>query len=156
MLEELGGTITSLNGSHRLRHNHSPPHPVTVLISSSLLTQVSGSHTLLCCPICWLLSPTFCISTTQWSSFYNSPISFFNAGSNLLFSGTSTISLTPNPTFTTGTFSTLISGTSSLGNASATALTVSGATYLATTTASTLSVSGQSSFTNASNLCTHR
>jgi hypothetical protein len=27
-------------------------------------------------------------STTQWSNFYNSPISFFNAGSNIAFSGT--------------------------------------------------------------------
>ncbi|MBI5530484.1 MAG: helix-turn-helix domain-containing protein, partial [Candidatus Doudnabacteria bacterium] len=73
-------------------------------------------------------------STTQWANFYNNPISFLNAGSNIVLSGTSTIAVSANPSFTS------INTT----NASTTNLTVSNNTYLATTTATRLI------FTNAS------
>ena len=51
-------------------------------------------------------------STTQWSNFFNSPISYLTQGSNIVFSGTSTIAVSANPSFTSITVasSTIING----------------------------------------------
>jgi hypothetical protein len=138
-----GGTITSLNGSSVASQTlaTSSGNGLDIFVVSNTGT---GVHTLSVAPTSGFSIP-ITASTTQWSSFYNSPISFFTPGSNILFSSTSTIAITPNPTFTTGTFSTLISGTSTLGNASATALTVNGQTVLATTTVSSLTSNSLSS-----------
>ncbi len=66
-------------------------------------------------------------STSQWSNFYNSPISFFNAGSNIAFSGTSTIAVSSSPAFS-GTLS--VTGTSSLATTTITRLSVSGSSTI--------------------------
>ncbi|MFA5991743.1 MAG: helix-turn-helix domain-containing protein, partial [Candidatus Doudnabacteria bacterium] len=95
-------------------------------------------------------------STTNWNNFFNNPSSFLTAGSNIVISGTSTIAVSANPSFTSITSTNAstsaltvsgplwVTGQSTLGNTSSTALTVSGNTNLATTTATRLT------FTNAS------
>lgn len=40
-------------------------------------------------------------STTQWNNFYNSPVTFLTAGSNIVLSSTSTIAVSATPSFTT-------------------------------------------------------
>jgi len=99
------------------------------------ITSASNIHTFTLQPASGYTVP-LSASTTNWNNFYKSPDSFLTAGSNIVFSGTSTIAVSPNPSFTSLT----VTATSSLGSASSTALTVSGPLF----------VSGQSTLGNAS------